>query len=117
MAANTQMCAHYSHPNKQIQIQALQRLEHTHKLCHIHKSSEKQEHKQQAMQKVYFQIDSPSTKLPLTSETGPITQHIFYIYDYMAFSSLPAITAAPTPEPKEKVLLNLFLINYILNLN
>lgn len=80
------------------------------KLCHTytHQSSEKQAHNQQAMQIVYFELDFPGTQLSLTSETGPITQDIFYIYNYMTFSSLPAITATPLREPKEKVLLDLF---------
>lgn len=80
------------------------------KLCHTytHQSSEEQAHNQQAMQIVYFELDSPGTQRSLTSETGPITQDIFYIYNYMTFSSLPAITAAPLREPKEKVLLDLF---------
>lgn len=75
---------------------------HTQAVSCIDRSSEKQAHKQQGMQKVYFEINSPGTKISLTSEPGPITQDIFHIYNYMPFSTLPAITAATLREPKEK---------------
>lgn len=58
--------------------------------------------KWQLRQKVYFEIDSPGTKISQTSETGPIRVDIFHIHKYMTLGSLSAVTAAILIEPKEE---------------